>query len=53
MTNGQKKNDKRKRKDKMEVRSRTYMKEEQKKNMERKFRNRRRNNVLGRECEAA
>jgi hypothetical protein len=32
----------------MEVRSRTYMKEEQKENMERKFRNRRRNSVFGR-----
>jgi hypothetical protein len=33
----------------MKVRSRTYMKEEQKENVGRKFRNRRRNNVLGRE----
>jgi len=33
----------------MEVRIRNYMKEEEKKNMKRKFRNRRRNNVLGRE----
>jgi len=33
----------------MQVRSRSYMKEEQKENMERKFKNRRGNNVLGRE----
>jgi hypothetical protein len=32
----------------MEVKSRTYMEEEQKENNERKFRNRRRNSVLGR-----
>jgi hypothetical protein len=33
----------------MEVRIRNYMKEEEKENTKRKFRNRRRNNVLGRE----
>jgi len=33
----------------MEVRSRTYMNEEEKENMERKFGNRRRNTILGRE----